>query len=372
MAACHGWGMPKHFEESPTPLQLPPPVKRFRHASHAKGVAPQAAEHHLLEVKRFRQAIHGEGVSPTDAATAVVRELAEHQHGVVARHQLRELELGRGLIDDRLRSGHFVQVHRGVFAVGHSRISQRGRWLAAVLACGPGAVLSYGSAATLWGIRGSRGPIDVTRASGHRRPHGVRLHQTRRLPSDHVTTETAIPVTSIERTLLDIAERLDAKQLEHALVEADRSGRLRWSVLEQLVEEANGRRGRRLLRRLIHQVSPLAAETRSGTEIDFLALCQKADLPPPQVNVLLDGILVDFFWPPARLVVETDSYSYHGDRRAFERDHQSTLKLTATGYEVLRTTHRMLERDPAPFLELVRQSLARRAAPGATLSAPIA
>lgn len=298
-----------------------------------------------------------QNVAPSHAATAMVRELAERQHGVVSWRQLIDLGLGKDLIHDRLASGRLVRVHRGVFAVGHGRISQRGRWLAAVLACGPGAVLSYGSAAALWGFRGHHGPIEVTRTSGHRRPHGVRLHQTRWLPGEHIQIETAIPVTSIERTLLDQAEGLDARPLEHALVEADRSGRLRWGVLEQLVEEANGRRGRGVLRRLIHEVDPSAADTRSPTEVDFLALCRQADLPLPHVNVIVEGILADFYWPPARLVVETDGYGFHSDRPAFERDHRSTLALTAAGYKVLRVTNRMLERDPVPFLNLVRQSL---------------
>ena len=217
--------------------------------------------------------------------------------------------------------------------------------------------MSYGSAAALWGFRKSSGPIEVTRTSGHRRPHGIRVHQTRWLPSEHVQAEAGIPVTSIERTLLDHAERLDARQLERALVDADRSGRLRWAVLAQLVEEANGRRGRKLLRRLVHEVSPLAVETRSPTEVDFLALCREANLPSPHVNVFVEDLLVDFYWPSSRLVVETDSWGFHGDRPAFEHDHEATLKLTLAGYKVLRATHRMLERDPVPFLDLVRRSL---------------
>jgi hypothetical protein len=308
-------------------------------------------------VQRFVRSSDEEDVAPSRVATAAIRGLAERQHGVVAWRQLIDLGLGKDLIHERLNSDRLVRLHRGVFAVGHGLISQRGRWLAAVLAAGPGAVLSHGSAAALWGFRKSRGPIEVTRRSGHRRPHGIRVHQTRWLPSEHVRVEAAIPATSIERTLLDHAERLDARQLERALVDADRSGRLRWGELEQLVEDANGRRGRKLLRHLIHEVSPLAVESRSPTEVDFLALCRKAELPPPHVNVFVEGLLVDFYWPSSGLVVETDGWGFHRDRPAFERDHEATLKLTAAGYTVLRATHRMLERDPDPFLALVRQSL---------------
>jgi hypothetical protein len=164
-------------------------------------------------------------------------------------------------------------------------------------------------------------------------------------------------VTTLERTLLDLAERLDARQLEHALVAADRSRRLRWSELRRLVDQAKGRKGRALLWRLMRQVDPSAADTRSPTEIDFLALCREAGLPLPQVNVFVEGHLVDFFWPKARLVVETDGYGFHNDRPAFEQDHESTVALMAASYKVLRATHRMLERDSDPFIRLVRDSL---------------
>lgn len=286
-----------------------------------------------------------------------IRELAERQHGVVARCQLIELGLGTGLIQDRIRSGRLLPMHQGVFAVGHLRIGLRGEWMAAVLACGPAAVLSHGSAAHLWGIRRSRGAIEVSRVSGHRRPHGVRLHQPRSLPDEDVTEKGGIPVISLERTLVDITGRFDDRQMERILVEAARSGQLSWGALQKVLDRPGGRKGVGRLRRLTTEVDPRAAETRSPTEVDFLALCRKAGLPLPQVNVLVEGRLVDFFWPEARLIVETDSYTYHGDRSAFERDHESTVALTTAGYTVRRTTYRMLERNPAPFMRLVRQSL---------------
>jgi hypothetical protein len=276
---------------------------------------------------------------------------------VVAWRQLIELGLGRGQVEDRVRGGRLVVLHRGVFALGHRRIGIHGNWLAAVLACGPHAVLSYGSAAALWGIRGSRGPIEVTRRSGHRRPHGIRLHQTRSLPPEHVTVEAGIPVTTPERTLLDLAARLDARQLERAVVAADRARQIRWPELHQVVGEGVGRKGRGLLRRLCGQVDPGAVDARSNPEIDFLALCLAASLPLPQVNVLVEGRLVDVFWPKEELVVEIDSYRYHGDRPAFERDHGSTVALMAAGYKVLRITDRMLEDDPRTFMRLVHGSL---------------
>jgi len=275
----------------------------------------------------------------------------------VARRQLIEAGLGSGLIQDRVRSGHLVPLHQGVFALGHRRIGARGEAMAAVLACGPSAVLSHASAAHHWGVRGFRGRIEVTRTSGHRKPHGVWLHQPRVLPSQDVTTHAGIPVTSLERTVRDMAARLDERQLERMLVEADRSGNLSWAALHEILDRPGGWKGARRARRVARQVDPRAAETRSPTEVDFLALCREAGLPLPQVNVLLVGKWVDFHWPARRLVVETDSYTFHGDRPAFERDHESTIELSLAGYRVLRTTHKILQRDPGPFMRLVREEL---------------
>jgi len=199
----------------------------------------------------------------------------------------------------------------------------------------------------------------VTRVSGHRLPHGIRLHQTRSLPADHVTVEAGIPVTTIERTLLDMAPRLSAKQLEHDLVEADRSRRLRWSRLWRIVtEHVRGRKGVKRLKRVATQADPRFADAVSASEVDFLILCREEGLKMPQVNVLVEGKKVDFYWPKERLIVEADSWGFHGDPIGFEKDHQSTVDLEVAGYRVHRTTYKMLESNPRPFLDLVRGSLA--------------
>jgi hypothetical protein len=141
------------------------------------------------------------------------------------------------------------------------------------------------------------------------------------------------------------------------IVEADRSGRLVWRELHRVIEQGNGRKGLRRVRRVAARVDPRAADTLSPLEVDFLSLCQKAGLPLPQINVLVEGHLVDFYWPQARVIVETDGYTYHKDRVAFERDHETTVALTAAGYTVHRTTYRMLKRNPGPFMALVADSL---------------
>jgi very-short-patch-repair endonuclease len=298
-----------------------------------------------------------EGLAPTDEATRRIHELAESQHGVVARRQLLDMGMGRGLIQDRLDGRRLLTIHRGVYAVGHRRFDLPHRWIAAVLACGRRAVLSHGSAAHLWGLRGSYGAIEISRPSGGNRRKGILIHGYRHLPPAEVCIERGIPATTIERTLLDIATDLDERQLERALVDADRSTRLSWRAMGRICREGDGRMGIARLRKVTQLVDPNAVYSRSPQEVDFLALCREARLPPPQVNVLVEGHLIDFLWPEKRLVVESDSYGYHGDRPAFERDHQVTLELTAAGYKVLRSTYEILTKRPEMFMDQVRRSL---------------
>jgi len=298
----------------------------------------------------------------SERATALIRELAERQHGVVARRQLLEMGLGSGLIRDRVRGGKLIQLHRGVFALGHRRIGLPGEWIAAVLAAGPAAVLSHGSAAHLWDLRRSRGAIEITRSSGGIGRTGIGIYQAKLLPRD-VTARAGIPVTTVERTLADIAAGLDERQLEHAVVAADRAGTLSWTRLVETLDRSSGRVGVARLRRVVGATDPHVVEARSPLEIDFLALCRSAGLPAPQVNVLVEGRLVDFLWPRERVIVETDSYDYHRDRAAFERDHESTLALEAAGYAVRRATYRMLRQKPRRFVAEVRRVLERSPSP---------
>ncbi len=292
-------------------------------------------------------------------ATRLIRELAERQHGVVARWQLDELGMPKTLIQGRAEAGLLLPLFQGVFALAHRRIGRKGHWMAAVLASGPGAVLSHGTAMELWGMRGSHGDVEVLRRSGgvHRRRPGICLHQTRSLPPDHVTVEQGIPTTTPERALLDMAGRLDARQQERALVSGDRNGCLNWSVLQRMVSRGKGKRGIGRLRRVAMEVDPRAADAASPLEVDFLALCREFGLPLPQVNVLVEDILVDFYWPAEQVIVETDGYMYHANRPAFENDHERAVTLTLAGYTVHRATYRMLTWNPDPFMNLIRRSL---------------
>jgi len=302
--------------------------------------------------------------------TNAIRVLAEAQHGVVSTRQLLEDGISEDAIRSRVEGRFLIPLHRGAFALGHKRLTREGRWMAAVLACGPGAALSHFSAGHLWNVCGSYGPVEVLRRSGGATHEGLRLHQTRRLELYEVTLEKGIPVTSVERTLLDLAGRMDAKRIERALVQADKSGSLSWPALARILVKRRGRRGAGRLKRIAAEVDPRAIETLSVTEVDFLALWRDTGLPPPAVNVLLEGHLVDFLWPQQKVVVETDSWAFHGDRPTFERDRQTDVDLVAAGYDVHRATYKMLEREPDRFIANVCRALRTRTASSFRAASP--
>ena len=294
--------------------------------------------------------------SPGDAALAVV---ATDQHGVVAHRQLVSLGFGRGAISHRLAMGRLHRTHPGVYAVGHSALEWRGRLMAAVLACGPGSLLSHRSAGALWGLlTDSRSTIDVTAARRSRvGTRGVILHRVRGLHEDDRAWVDGIPVTSVARVLLDLAETVRRPQLERAIEEAERLGLFDLAALERLCERSRGRCGLRPLRAVLADMQPVAPIIRSELERRFLSLCRAAGLPAPSVNVYVNGLEVDALWRDQRLVVELDGEAFHRTRAAFERDRTRDAALLLAGHRVIRVTHRRLEREPAAVIEMMRALL---------------
>jgi hypothetical protein len=275
--------------------------------------------------------------------------LAERQHGVVARRQLLELGIGRRAIGNRLSAGRLHPIHRGVYAVGHRIIPARGRWMAAVLAGGPGAVLSHRSAGSLWGmLRSARTVADVTNVGRHRPRAGVRLHRSR-LPSDEVTSVDEIPVTSPPRTLLDLAAVLGAHALERAMEQAE-ALRLTDSLrLDDVLMRYPRRPGTAALREILARGYAASTVTRSDLEDRFLAFLDARGLPRPQVNVGIEvrgrWMECDCVWRSHRLIVELDSRGFHGTGAAFERDRARDRALQASGWRVVRVTWRQLHDD---------------------------
>lgn len=281
--------------------------------------------------------------------------LAGRQHGVVSRSQLIELGLGRGAIDSRLRSGRLHTVHRGVYAVGHASLSLRGVWLAGVLAHGNGAVLSHLSAAGLWRLIDPLAtPVDVTSKQGRAGRRGVRLHRGIVHPEER-TRRHGIPVTSVARTLLDVAELDPRGTLRRAFEEADRRGLLSRQALDEVAHRGQGRRGLAAINRLMAESRD--GSTRSALEDTFVALCRQHRLPAPTVNARLFGFEVDALWLKQRLVAELDGFAFHRHRAAFERDRERDATLQAAGYRVVRFTHRRLKREPAAVAAQLRALL---------------
>lgn len=283
--------------------------------------------------------------------------IAKRQYGVVSRRQLRALGLGSGAIDSRLRSGRLHAVHRGVYAVGHAGLNQRGIWLAAVLAHGEGAVLSHLSAAALWGLLPPAQPVDVTSTHGRPGRRGIRLHRAAVHAEERVTRH-GVPVTSVARTLLDVAETPSERRLRRAYEEADRLGLLNRNALKRACDRGRGRHGLTALGRL--SAEERGGATRSSLEDLFLALCRTHGLPTPAVNAFLLGFEVDALWPEQRLVAELDGFAFHRHRAAFERDRSRDAALQAAGYRVVRFTYRRLQREPGAVAGELRSLFSAR------------
>jgi len=268
---------------------------------------------------------------------------------VVARQQLLALGFGDEAIKTRLEAERLQALHREVFAVGHARVSRQGQWLAAVLAYGDAALLSHRSAAALWGLAKTRmGAIDVTAPAGRqgiRRRDGIWIHRGR-LHSKDRANRAGIPVTTVARTLFDLAEVVSLQQLESAWEEADRLKLLHLTEVGAVCERGYGRRALRPIRRLLAEAQA-PTYTRSPLEDRFAEFCRKhlADLPVPLANVSILDYEVDAYWPSCRLAVELDGFGYHGHRAAFERDRARDAAMQAEGYRVVRLTHRQLETE---------------------------
>lgn len=290
---------------------------------------------------------------------AAIWALVDDQHGVVTRAQLLGLGMSARRIERRIASGRLHPVCRGVYAVGRPQLGRLGRWTAATLACGPGAVLSHGSAAALWGF-GSEVPglVEVSLPPGRstRRP-GIRAHRRTALPETDVTTHDGIPVTSPTLTLIDQATQLPPRQLERAVNEADKLDRVPADVLHASLDDYRGQPGVAALRALLDPLSFRLSD--SDLETIFRPIARSAGLPVPQTKTWVNGYEVDFFWPELGIVVEADGLRYHRttsqQRRALERD-QAHL---AAGMWPLRFSHWQVAHDSKHVRNVLRRMATR-------------
>lgn len=294
--------------------------------------------------------------------------LATRQHGVISHAQLIGLGFDDQWIERRCWERRLATVHRNVYVLGHRRPAVRAPWWAALLAYGPGAVLSHQSAAALWEVRRKRGgPVHVTASCGRqglRRRRGIWIHRCK-LHRKEVTTRDGIPVTTVARTLFDVAEVAPYEDLKKAAEAADRRNLLQLRELEEVCERRRGRRALRPVRRLLIELGA-PAEGRSPLEIRFAQFLRAHRLPAPAQNVLVLGHEVDALWPTAKLVVELDSWEHHGDRAAFERDRARDPELMLAGYRTIRITHRRLDTKAHQIAKEIRALLGKPVLPKAT------
>lgn len=289
--------------------------------------------------------------------------LAERQWGVVSVRQLRALGVAPGAVKHQVAVGRLRPLHRGVYAVGHAALRPEGRWLAAVLACGEGAVLSHRSAAALWGLRSTAAVrVDVTAPRSRGVRPGIDVHRTRGLAPEDVATRRAIPVTSPARTLLDLAAALAPGDLESAVARASQMRLVDAAALESVLARGGGHRGRGRLARVV------AAEprvTRSQLERRFLRLVREAGLPEPETNVWVtlgggEEWQLDVLWRRRRVSVELDGWEHHRTRRRFEADRARSVAMQAAGYRHLQLTWRQLTTDEPSVVHALRTLLGSR------------
>jgi very-short-patch-repair endonuclease len=269
-----------------------------------------------------------------------VAALARRQHGVVTARQLFEAGLSHDAIAHRVKHHRLRRLHQGVYLVA-SLPAPFTPEMAAVLACGPTAVLSHRSAAALWGIaKRPDGDIDVTVVTGQRRNRpGIRVHRTRTLAPRDRTRQRGIPITTPARTLADLQPVLPTSQFDRTLEEAQ---------VHRLVSPDD-----LAAQPTLHQAPTGQHEpsfTRREAERRLLELIRAAELPHPITNANLNGYEVDFLWPEQGLIVEVDSYTFHSSRQAFERDRLKDAHLQAAGYRVLRVTWRQLIHTPEALI----------------------
>lgn len=304
------------------------------------------------------------GFRPSGRADIDLADLATSQDGIVEDAQLLALGLNRSAIQRRVQAGRLHRVHRGVYAVGHRAMSARARWRAAVLACGPGALLSHRCAAELWGLmRTSRALIEVTVPSDRARwVYGVQTYVARRLePRDRDVCE-GIACTSVPLTLLNVAAVESRRRLERAFDESEVQRLFDKIALEELLDRSRGVRGAGRLRSVLDEHAIGTTLTRSMLEELMLALCRTAGVPKPVLNEPVFGgsgrsYTVDFLWARQRVIVETDGGAYHSTQRAIERDRRKEADLVRAGYRVLRVTWSQIEHEPAAVVLMLVAAL---------------
>jgi predicted transcriptional regulator of viral defense system len=286
-------------------------------------------------------------------------ERTRSQHGVVSARQLAELGYAKATIAEGVRLGRFHRVLRGVYAVGHTRLTWEGHCMAAVLANSP-AVASHKTAAWTWGLlRWRPERFDLTAPTRRHRGGSAVVHFARLRPEDRDVVE-GIPVTSVARTLMDLAPEESTRQLHQMMERAEDQQSFDLRRFDRLLARAGGHPGRVKLRRALDTFKPEAAVLRSGLEKRFLGFVLAAGLPRPATNVFVAGYELDAYWEAEAFAVELDVYATHGSPASFEADREREDDLLLAGIEMIRVTGVRLNREPRETIARVAAHLERR------------
>jgi very-short-patch-repair endonuclease len=286
-----------------------------------------------------------------------VGALADRQRGMVARWQLLGLGLTRRQIDGLIKRRLLHPMHRGVYLVGHRVLAPLAREQAALLVYGENACISHTSAASIWTQGAVPAPtaVDVTVVGRTPRPRpGIRLHLTAALGPADLRNIDGLPFTAPARTAIDLAAA-GAPGLEALYSEMLARRLVRDGDVVAALERAGRRRGVKEVRALIKMHR--SGFTRSEAERLMRKLCREAQLPQPLTNVRVEGVVADFFWRAANLIVEVDGFQFHGHRMAFERDRRRDARLVAAGFRVIRVTWRQLTETPLAVIATLAGAL---------------
>jgi hypothetical protein len=286
-------------------------------------------------------------------------ELAGRQHGVVARRQLLGLGFSKSAIEHRIKRGRLYVVAHGVYAVGWPKLTQKRRWMVAVLACGADAALSHRSAAALWGF-GTEEPgaidISVRHRCELRRP-GLRIRGRPSLPAEDIVIRDGIPVTCVVRTLVDLTTELRPLGIERSVNEADKHDLIDPEALRSALDDYAGERGVKILRKVLDKRTFKLSD--SDLEILFRPIAAEAGLPLPLTKQIVNGFEVDFFFPDLGLVVETDGLRYHRTPSTQTRDARRDRAHTLAGMTPLRFTHYEIKYEPSRVQAELKRVAAR-------------
>ena len=298
-------------------------------------------------------------MAPKTVQAAAAWRLAHVQHGVIARWQLLQLGFTPEAIRHRIANGRLHRVHRGVYAVGRPELTRKGIWMAAVLACGPGAVLSHESAAALWGLRDRESGIEVSVPRRRRsRVEPITVHRRHPGALADAGRHAGIPVTSPVRTLLDLAAASEPSAIEALVNQADKLDLVDPEALRAAIEGLKGEPGIPALRDVLDRAT--FRLTDSELERRFLPIVRRAGLPTPRTQAAVNGFRVDFWWPELRLVVETDGLRYHRTPTQQARDTRRDNAHRAAGVVPMRFTHHQVAHDSAYVERTLRAVAARR------------